>query len=246
MARIPQTVLAFVAVGCIVAAATAASLVAAATVVAGPGESPVVELGRAPAVGPVTVAEIVARAAGPDVFRIAGRSCGGFTAGTGFVAEQQFVTAAHVAGGAVSAESVAGPVVLPRVWSSVGDADVVFADGAGSDGWPMGPVPETGARVFVVGHPDGGPLVVAAGHVGPLFKAGIYHDDVASFGVAVDDAVVVGGFSGGPVIDTYGNAVGVIWGSQQPTGLALAIDIDSVHARADADGALGDCYEQPE
>ncbi len=159
--------------------------------------------------------------------RVAARTCDGLTRGSGFVVDGELVTNRHLTTGAseLKVDDPIAPVFVPVVRRS-DSLDISLAEAVPSLGLRWSPVaPEGGDPVWVAGHAEGGPVVVRPATVQTTVPDG-------SFGlggpVLVLEVETVGGFSGGPVLDRYGDVVGVLQGFDLTTGSTLAIPASAV------------------
>ena len=74
-------------------------------------------------------------------------------------------------------------------------------------------------RVFVLGFPSFMPLTFSSGSL-------IGNDELGEFGTTIS---VLGGNSGSPVLNKYGNVVGVIWGARiEGAGWAVIVSLDYI------------------
>ncbi|WP_026556032.1 MarP family serine protease [Arthrobacter sp. 35W] len=161
--------------------------------------------------------------------------CGQNQTGSGFVVSaDRVVTNAHVVAG------VDAPVVELRGGRSVPgrvvffdpqkDLAVVAVDSLGVAPLPLGPELVPGAGAAFAGYPLGGPFQMrpaAVASVGPLMVPDIYGANPAPAQVYQLAGNVQPGNSGGPMFDTAGNVVGVIFAkatSADNVGFAFTMD----------------------
>lgn len=197
--------------------------------------------------------------ASQSVVKVVGQApqCNRIIDGSGFAyAPDRVATNAHV---------VAGTETLTvQVAGEEYDATVVYADESldlavlDVDGLAVPPLglntagQQPGADVVVVGYPGGGDLTLAPAKVrgegavtGPSFRG----EHTVTREVLMLRGSVVPGNSGGPVVDTQGQVVGVVFGAaadQPDVGYALAIDSvdDELAAASTAEQKVvtGACY----
>ncbi|WP_427015573.1 MarP family serine protease [Pseudarthrobacter sp. P1] len=176
-------------------------------------------------------------AASSSVLKITGTAfqCGQNQTGSGFVvAPDRVVTNAHVVAG------VSSPVVeLPGGGSAAGrvvffdpqkDLAVVAVDGLGVAPLPLGPALVAGNSAAFAGYPLGGPFQLrpaAVASEGPLMVPDIYGTNPVVAQVYQLAGNVQQGNSGGPLLDTAGQVVGVVFAKATSTanvGFAFTMD----------------------
>ncbi len=151
-----------------------------------------------------------------SVVKIVGRACSEIQSGSGWVAAPGLVvTNAHVVAGehATQVQDANGHEHEGTVigFDSVRDLAIVSVPSLSAPALPMaaGKVGDTGA---VYGHPGGGPLVVSPARVGDEILAvgtDIYRTGSSHRHVYVLAASLAPGDSGGALVDTRGDVIGV-------------------------------------
>ena len=178
-------------------------------------------------------AERIARAAGASTVKVQGLACGYVQEGSAFViAPGALATNAHV----VAGESATSVVVQGRQYP----ATVVYFDPTYDlavlrTSAPLGPplsmdattVP-SGTKAAVIGYPENGPLTVVPAAVAEQLTAqgrNIYNQGTVTREVYQIDANVEPGNSGGPLVGSNGQAVGIVFSrstAYPAVGYALA------------------------
>ena len=205
-----------------------------------PNNAPLVFSGREPSpealqnLPPLSNYSAVLSVVERSVVRIQGLGCGGIVNGSGFVYENnRIVTNAHVVAG----------VKNPKVYDSDGthDAKVVYFD-PGNDiavlyvenlstkPLNLASAPMSKGQIgLVIGYPGGGAenaqVVASLDNVDALGRD-IYNQSKIIRNVQILQANLIPGNSGGPVLDTQGNVVGVVFGtstSYNNIGYALTL-----------------------
>lgn len=157
-------------------------------------------------------------------------SCGRGIEGSGFVyAPGRLMTNAHVVAGVTEPEvQVDGRDVPAKVVHYDDDLDVaVLAFDADVPELTFGATPASKSKVAVLGYPEDGPYDVQTGRVRsrqPLRSPDIYGSGTVIRDVLSVRALVRPGNSGGPVVDTDGRVVGVVFAASvtdDETGYAL-------------------------
>ncbi len=183
--------------------------------------------GRAQRSGP-ELPDVELRAlAAQSTLRVAAKSCAGLTRGSGFVVDGVVVTNRHVVEGAARAK-VDQPVapMFATVIAASASMDIATLEAPASISLRWADTQAAvGDVVMLAGHGDGAGVEVLEGLVIGRFDGGAYGQ---SDEVLMIDAVTVGGFSGGPVLDARGTVVGVLQGFDHATGLTIAIPSDLV------------------
>jgi S1-C subfamily serine protease len=153
-----------------------------------------------------------------------------------FVAPDLVVTNAHVlcpGGEAIEVTLSNERKLIGQVVRSDEDVDLglVRVTGAGATPLPLGDVADlaVGDKVMIIGSPVGLDFTVQEGSISSLQRS--------AFGVALVqlDAKISPGNSGGPVIDTRGNVVGVVvmkLAGSGVEGIGLALPINYVYSKA--------------
>lgn len=170
----------------------------------------------------------------PSIVKIEGQGCGGIVEGSGFVAGNGIVvTDAHVIAGIRNPYIIdqAGTHKATPIWF---DPDVDFAvlRTSGLAGQPL-PLKtqsvSSGTPGGVLGYPGGGSFEADSAAVIQEFTAvgrNIYNEGRSERDVYSIKANVVPGNSGGPLIDTDGNVIGIVFAASteyNDVGYALSI-----------------------
>jgi S1-C subfamily serine protease len=189
-----------------------------------------------PAPDPALLALPAVERARPSVVKVSGNapSCRRRIEGTGFVfAPEHVMTNAHVVAGtegAVTVETV-GESGIGRVVHYDPDRDlaVIYAPGLRAAPLPWAPAEvESGTDAIVVGYPLDGPYTPVSARVRDLMDVkgpNIYEDHDVVREVYILRTIVRSGNSGGPLLDTEGRVLGVIFAAaldDAETGFALA------------------------
>ena len=200
-----------------------------------------------PAPDPALVGSPVVAAARNSVVKVTGNapSCRRRIEGSGFVyAPQHVMTNAHVVAGTqglltveVNGEARSGRVVY---YDPNRDLAVLYVPnlGAPAMAWASA-LAETGADAIVVGFPLDGPFTPVSARVRDVSRVkgpNIYEDETVTREVYTLRAQVLSGNSGGPLLDTNGHLLGVIFAAaldDPDTGFALT----QTEARPVADAA---------
>ncbi|MFP7833716.1 MarP family serine protease [Marisediminicola sp. LYQ134] len=177
--------------------------------------------GAAPTIPDVETGSPELDRAAASIVRITGTAfaCGQNQSGSGFVvAPDRIVTNAHVVAG------VDEPVVeTPRDGSRVGrvvyfdpvdDLAVIAVEGLDTAALELGTPLTAGDTAIVGGYPFGGPFSAHPAEVavvGPLVVPDIYGESTAARDVYTLASDVQQGESGGPVLATSGDAVGIVF-----------------------------------
>lgn len=175
--------------------------------------------------------------ASKSVFKISGTAfqCGQNQTGTGFViAPERVMTNAHVVAG-VSMPVVQTQdqgVLAARVIYFDPDKDlaILAVDGLQATPLSSGPNISANAHAAFAGYPLGGPLQTRAATVlssGPMMVPDIQDSNKTLIDVYQLAANVQSGNSGGPLLDTQGRVVGVIFAKSTtdlPLGFAFTMD----------------------
>ncbi len=205
------------------------------------------------AVGPLEAgrASEIAEGAASAVVTVRGEGCGTPIAGSGFVVDGMLVTNRHlVAGG--EAVRIDGPSSAPGRIMIVGaaatnlDLAVIPVEGglqgdlvegldgqgpAADDGIPTGLTlaevdPPVGAGVVMLSRGDGRQRWLT-GQV-HLYTTGEPYGAVGT--VMLIDPAATFGYSGGPVLDSNGQVVGILRAIDRTTGLAIAIPVSDLES----------------
>lgn len=198
-------------------------------------------------------------AAGAGVVRVSGQAeaCRRGQEGTGFVvAPGRVLTNAHVVAGMSapdvqvggSGERLPGTVVI---FDPARDLAVLDVPGLQARALPLGQALTRGDDVVVAGFPLNGPYLLSAGRVRDVIVAvgeDIYGEQEVTREVYSLNAQIRPGNSGGPVLDTGGQVVGVVFArslDDASTGyavtLAEAAPVLAAAATASAAVGTGEC-----
>ncbi|MGW5451548.1 MarP family serine protease [Nocardia sp. NPDC003979] len=198
--------------------------------------------GRAPIAAveppdPSVLASPVAASLQPSVLRIRGvaPSCQRALEGSGFVvAPERVMTNAHVVAGttSVSVDTARGPLDANVVlFDPSKDIAVLEVPGLTSPVIPLAPTPAaSGESAIVLGYPGGGPYTASAARVREtldLTGPTIHRDGTVEREVYTVRGQVRAGNSGGPLVDTEGQVLGVVFGAavtDDDTGYVLTLD----------------------
>lgn len=177
-----------------------------------------------PADQPVTIPDMGAltpavRQAAPSVVKIEGEGCGGIVEGSGFVAaDNMVVTNAHVVAGVASPKVIDGN---GRHRTAVAwfdpDLDIAVLRSSNLSGKPLplkSVTAPAGTPTAVLGYPGGGAFRADPAAVIDTFMArgrNIYDQGDTIRQVYSLRADIISGNSGGPLIDSDGNVIGVIF-----------------------------------
>jgi S1-C subfamily serine protease len=188
--------------------------------------------------------------AAPSTVKVVGTACGEIITGSGFViAPDTVVTNAHVVAGE-SGQSVNGHTAFAVLFDPRLDVAVLHVSGLADPSLPMssGTVPR-GTDGAVLGYPGGGPLTTGSAVV--LREESAVGRDIYDQGLTARDiyeinAVVRPGNSGGPLVNTSGIVIGVVFArsARDPnTGYALtsATVSSRIASRGSAPVSTGPC-----
>ncbi len=199
--------------------------------------SPLVEREAQLVIRPVAAVSLRRRAEQLTV-RVRNIDCEGLALGSGFaITPHLLVTNRHVLAGADNLEvntwdgrDLGVPSAAVGVLADLGIATV---NGTLPVVAAFGPEARQGDVVTVVGYPLGGPLTFSVGTV-------VDRVDGTPYGIPGPvmrlTARVEHGNSGGPVLDSHGRVVGIVFAIETETGLGLAIPADTVTTLARAGG----------
>ena len=170
----------------------------------------------------------LARYAKRLTLRVRNIECVSGATGSGFgLTDGLLITNRHVLAQAVSLEvdtwdgrslNVDGAAV-----GFFGDLGVVHVNGRLPEAADFGPPPTRGDAVMAVGYPLGGPLTLSRGVV--LGHAYDPELDINALRVTVH---VEHGNSGGPLLDSQGRVVGIVYKLEVRTGYGLAIPVKTM------------------
>ena len=205
-----------------------------------PNGFPNVFVGNEPPPAPVALPapEIIAAAVEKDrasVVKIEGDGCGGIVAGSGFIVGQDLVaTNAHVVAGIAQpyVMDAAGTHRATPIWFDP-DLDFAVLRVRGLAGKPLmfnvNSV-KRGTAAGVLGYPGGGPFQADRAAILEEITAigkDIYYTHRTTRDIYSIQATVVPGNSGGPLIDTDGDVIGVVFGTSteyKQVGYALTLE----------------------
>jgi S1-C subfamily serine protease len=163
-------------------------------------------------------AALAARVAGSMV-KVLGQACGDVQEGSGFVAAPGLVvTNAHVVAGETSTSVVVDGTQY-RATTVLFDPkfDLAVLRTSAPLGTPLtiaGQTVARGAKAAVLGYPENGPLTVGSAGVTAVIEAegrDIYNEGLVIREVYQIEAVVRPGNSGGPLVGTGGQVIGVVF-----------------------------------
>lgn len=230
-----------------------------------PNGFPKVFNGIEPKIAPQTVAQpelgVLAGAVSKDkvsVVKIEGRGCGGTVEGSGFVANTNtVVTNAHVVAGVPSPEIIDdnGKHSTSVIWFDA-DLDVAVLRSKNLAGKPLNvqttAVP-SGTATAALGYPEGGGFTATPASVIDSFDAigqNIYNAKNVTRNIYSLNAAIRPGNSGGPLIDTSGTVVGLVFARSaryNDVGYALTMrKVMSALSQAERQAKIvstGDCTE---
>ena len=174
--------------------------------------------------------------------RVVAIGCSGTSVGSGvIVPDGRVITNRHVVAGAVYVEVQRSDgrrigAAIERVGADI-DLATLWAGPAVGTGVVPGGRLDPGGSVQVLGHPLGGALVASAGRI---TARATYDNPGMRSPAAYIDALVAAGNSGGPAFDGAGRLVGVVFGIENNTKLAAAMDGDTVARFLAGEGRSGD------
>lgn len=198
--------------------------------------------GRAPIAAadppdPSVLASPVAASLQSSVLRIRGvaPSCQRALEGSGFVAApERVVTNAHVVAGTttVSVDTAGGPLNASVVsFDPMMDIAVLAVPGLRAPVIPLAPgIGKAGDNAIVLGYPGGGRYTASAARVREtidLTGPNIYRDNTVQRQVYTVRGQVRAGNSGGPMVNTQGQVMGVVFGAavtDDDTGYVLTLN----------------------
>ena len=181
----------------------------------------------------------VLRASREFTVRIRALGCDRFGTGSGFVLDDGLiVTNRHVVGQPreVAITTWDGRSFAARVDGIARDADLAVIRVSGLD-LPVATVRTEpaviGEQVAAIGYPGGGGATITTGVVLGFTDGPILGEQVPAIRVSAE---VRPGNSGGPLIDAEGRVIGVIFATTGPGGDGLAVPVDVLVDRLDAQG----------
>jgi S1-C subfamily serine protease len=187
---------------------------------------------------PLLIANSLRRKAEEMVVRVRNVNCQGLELGSGFALDPHtLLTNRHVLAGASQLEVSTWDghdyqVSTAKVGALV-DLGVATVNGVLPQAASAFAEPAAGEGVTVVGFPLGGPLTFSAGRI---------IDFVGDSSLGVPGRVmrltanVEPGNSGGPVLDSRGRVVGIVYAIEIATGYGLAIPLDTLRTLVQAGG----------
>jgi S1-C subfamily serine protease len=183
----------------------------------------------------VTTTRVSVKAA---TVRIEGESCTEKWIGSGFVVDDDgdpstppvIITNRHVVAGSLhlSVTSASGKTLVVTRVTQARYVDLARIDVSGAlpTELHVGTDPHTGTHIALVGHPGGGRLQTDHGTVVGYVK----NAELGSTGRIMRlDAWVRPGNSGGPVVDSAGDVVGVVYATETATHYGLALPAHLLH-----------------
>lgn len=185
----------------------------------------------------------VARRAGASVVKVLSVACATGVQGSGWVIARELVaTNAHVVAGQDRTR-----IVAPN--GQVLDAELVYVDAADDvallavDGLLTRPLrledePAGGEEAVLLGYPGDGPLVATAATVGvptKVFAPGAYGGRVRLRTVVPLRADVERGASGGPVVDSAGRVVAMVFAAAKTGGGGYGVPVSELETALEAE-----------
>jgi S1-C subfamily serine protease len=170
------------------------------------------------------------------VVKVTGLGCGGLVTGSGFpVGTGYVVTNAHVVSGTRTHTVITpGGAQLPGTvvyFDPDRDVAVLFVPELKTAPLPFGPA-SRGTKGAVIGYPGGGPEKVSPAIVdGRITAEGrdIYNSKLVTRQIFVIEASVRPGNSGGPLVDTEGRVLGLVFATSASTpNQAYALTDDEI------------------
>lgn len=183
---------------------------------------------------PQLARDSLARKAKRLTVRIRNVGCQGVATGSGFaLAHDVLVTNRHVLAGAsvleVSTWDGHTHEISAATVGALGDLGIAVVDGRLPVVGHFGRPPGAGNVVTAVGYPRGGPLRLSHGVVVDRIDGGQLGVPGAVVRIT---ALVRHGNSGGPLLDNRGRIAGIVYAIERPTGLGLAIPVDTLRRLA--------------
>ncbi|HSW74372.1 MAG TPA: MarP family serine protease [Candidatus Saccharimonadales bacterium] len=204
----------------------APSVIARIGRVVSPNGFPKVFNGVEPALAPRSVSQpnidVLVNAVHKDkasVVKIEGQGCGGIVEGSGFVAgEGMVITNAHVVAGVQNPQifDTNGKHSTQVIWFDP-NLDVAVLHAENLAGAPLGMnarVANAGMATAALGYPEGGGFTASPAGVINSFEAtgqNIYNAKTVSRQIYSLNATILPGNSGGPLVDTSGTVVGLVF-----------------------------------
>lgn len=176
-----------------------------------------------------------------QVFRVEGSGCGGLVTGSAYpVAPDYVVTNAHVVAGTSDTrimQDQRGVNLEASVVFFDEKVDVAVLHVPGLDAVvPQQATAQRGTLAFVVGYPGGGPEVVTSAVVDGETMArfnDIYNNQEVTRQIWVFSGTVRPGNSGGPLLDSGGRVIGVVFAASSQTGSTQAYALSDQQIQTD-------------
>jgi len=201
--------------------------------------------GAAPAVEVLGSVETAVDAAAVEVVRVLAPGCGGRSVGSGvLLGDGRILTARHVLDGSDEASIVLAtgevvPATVVALAHDGRDSALLVAPaltGVGTSRLSIADeLPDRGAAVAAIGHPDGGSAVARAGTLAGTLDSGPLAIDGGR--VLTLDLDVEPGMSGGPVVDEEGRLLGVAIGYDRATRTGIAVPVAEIADLLEGRGA---------
>ena len=188
---------------------------------------------------PELAAESLLRRSQEVTVRIRTLGCRQFGVGSGFVLPGGIVvTNRHVVDEPreVTVNTWDGRTIEAEVSGLAVDSDLAIlqlADDAGLPEAELRTTPiEPGEQIIAVGYPGGGPATASSGTALGLVDGELFGEPADVIQI---DADIRQGNSGGPVLDTEGRVIGVVFALDASTGLGFAVPVTTLLERLDTE-----------